>query len=130
MIDKALLIDDDNATNVYHEIIMKESGKISSIDIQTNVDDSIEYLLTTESAPDIIFLDINMPLKNGWDFLDEYESIPSNRRAKVLIVLTTSKNISDEQKALTYKTVDQYCTKPLSKGHIAQLVVRFDRLSF
>ena len=67
-----LLIDDDEPTNIYTRIILEEAGCTDHIHAVHSGREALKYLSETNSRPDIIFLDINMPAMNGWDFLVEY----------------------------------------------------------
>jgi CheY-like chemotaxis protein len=64
--------------------------------------------------PDIIFLDINMPDMDGWDFLAHFKNFPIDARTKCKVVmLTSSIDIFDIRKARVYKEVIDYIIKPL-----------------
>ena len=69
-------VDDDHAINRYHEIILGKVAENLDLSISFHTDpvevmDSFEQQKT--QIPDIIFLDINMPIMNGWDFLNKYQ---------------------------------------------------------
>ena len=71
-----LLIDDDSDDNEYHEIILRKLAITEKIDIAINGVEAIKYLKTKDRVPpELIFLDINMPKMNGWEFLEEYKNI-------------------------------------------------------
>ena len=77
-------------------------------------------------VPDLIFLDINMPAMNGWDFLDQYEKIEGLKdREIVLIMLSSSMYVDDINRAKTYPSVSDYITKPLTAAHLQQIVEKF-----
>jgi CheY-like chemotaxis protein len=114
-----LLIDDSHDDNFFHEreIIKNNSG---SIVVTKNTGmEALEYLKTDKSAcvpPDLIFLDINMPGMNGWEFLQEYNNLSTELQSEaVIIMLTTSDNSDDIAKAKTWDIISDYITKPLTK---------------
>lgn len=115
-----LLIDDDDATNFYHKVIINKVGCAKQIVAVQNGIAAREYLKSTENGnhpkPDFIFLDINMPAMNGWEFLEEYKLLDENQRAKVImIMLTTSLNPADQQKANSISDINGFLRKPLTQ---------------
>jgi len=72
--------------------------------------------------PDMIFLDINMPGMNGWEFLEEYSKLDKQRQSEVIIImLTTSDSPSDKAKAAALDIVADYKTKPLTKEMVHEI---------
>ena len=65
-----------------------------------------------EHLPDVIFLDVNMPIWDGWDFLDEFSKLEISKRPEIYIV-TSSTHSLDLEKAATYPIVSRCLTKPL-----------------
>ncbi len=114
MINKVLLIDDDHSTNVYHEIIIEEAGLSMDVEVCTTVDDAISSIKSSTKSPDLIILDINMPFKSGWDFLKEYGKINAIKRARHLIVLSTTKIPEDIVAMNDHYLIDDFYTKPLT----------------
>ncbi|MDP5230495.1 MAG: response regulator [Cellulophaga sp.] len=87
--------------------------------------DAIKVLINTPAKlPEVIFLDINMPILDGWGFLDEFVLLPIHKIITVNIV-TSSINVLDREKAMTYRFKTQhtltYNTKPLSKEEIQKI---------
>ncbi len=108
-----MLIDDDNASNLYHEIIITEDNLTEELVISNSVNDAIDKLQNMSNPPNLIFLDMNMPLKNAWDFLEEYKNKNLHRGSKI-IILSTTKNPSDVQKAMESQYISGFLTKPLT----------------
>jgi CheY-like chemotaxis protein len=126
-IDCILLIDDDLPTNFLHKIIIRETGLVEKVVAVNSGIEALEYLTKQEDGhyprPDLIFLDINMPAMNGWEFLDEYVRLDSNIKGKILIVmLTTSINPDDEEKAKSIGLINGFLNKPLSSEMLEKII--------
>lgn len=122
MIEKILLVDDDTATNFYHRIILDESGLVKEIVDCLGVDEAMAILRSGEAPPDIIFLDINMPMKTGWDFLEEYKELDASMRAKQVIILSTTRIPSDLERAENNEWVSKFFLKPLTIENVKRLI--------
>ncbi len=109
---KVVFIDDDALTNVLNKKILHALLPEMPIDVYLNVDEAISDLKATPSTHELlIFLDINFPGRGGWEFLDEYIGFSE---ASNVIVLSSSIDNRDREKARSYKSVIDYITKPLS----------------
>lgn len=130
MINSVLLIDDNKSTNFLHTRILKKSGKVGRIESVENALDGLEYLTTAINGgypcPDIIFLDINMPGMNGWEFLEAYRELPKDQRGGIVVVmLTTSLNPDDRERANGIDEINEFEHKPLGMNNFAALVDKY-----
>ena len=119
-----LLVDDDPDDNFYHQIIINEMNIVNHIDIVINGIEAIAYLKKeNQIPPEIIFLDLNMPKMNGWEFLEQYKHLDIAQKAKVLIViLTTSANPDHIKRAKEIQEVTGFETKPLTKELMLEIL--------
>ncbi len=121
-----LLIDDDHASNYYHQYIFNQSELSENIYTVDNLDnlslqlDHINQLNEEEIRPSIIFLDVNMPKYTGFEILEKYIHIftdLSNKGAQ-MYVLTSSNNQRDKLKSKGYEMINGYLEKPLNDQFI------------
>ena len=119
-----LLVDDDEEDNYFHSIVINKLNIVNQIDVANNGLEALSYLKDGKnSLPDVIFLDLNMPKMNGWEFLEEYKLLSPEQKAKVLIViLTTSANPDDIRRAKEMEEVSGFSTKPLSAEFLDKLI--------
>lgn len=120
-----LFIDDDFATNFYHKIIVRDSGLVEKYLFFSSANEALLYFkeqaaLGNPEKPDAIFLDINMPEINGWEFLDLYANT-NNYKSPIYIMLTTSLNPEDQQRAELNPLVCGLKNKPLTAAHLEEL---------
>ncbi len=121
-INSILLIDDDEDDNYFHQLILSEMNVTDNIQIAKNGVEALEILKKYETPPELIFLDINMPKMNGWEFLEEYAKLPSDHKAKAIVaMLTTSQNPADKTKAKDY-SIESFYSKPLTPGMLTEIL--------
>lgn len=127
VLDCIMLIDNNPDDNFYHRrVIMKFNASIAVIVFNSAIG-ALNHLFSGERdliQPKLIFLDINMPGMNGWDFMDVFQADPIHSEKTKIIVLTTSENPDDRLKAMAYTTIADFMTKPLT---IEKLAFVFDR---
>ena len=124
---KFLLIDDDPVTNVINTRIIRRHLSLQVIvftDAFKALDQLKEWSTTRwHEFPDIIFLDINMPQMDGWDFLNEFQKLPDHVHQKCRIVmLTSSIDFSDIKRSKTYSSVTDFISKPLTVDKLNTLL--------
>jgi CheY-like chemotaxis protein len=129
-----LVIDDDEPTNFFNQMIVEQSGCTEKIKVAQSGQEALDYLSTSvelacqdESypCPDLIFLDINMPAMDGWEFLEKYRNLKKERRNQVIVVmLTTSLFTEDMQKAETMPEISGFENKPLTPEKLEKILNR------
>jgi response regulator RpfG family c-di-GMP phosphodiesterase len=125
-----MLIDDNADDNFFHERVIRKSNLAEKIIVKELAQDALDYLVRSKKAdepyPDLIFLDINMPRMNGWEFLEAYAALKKHYESNVVIViLTTSENPDDYRKAMDQEIAIEFCNKPLTKEILANLIDKY-----
>jgi CheY-like chemotaxis protein len=124
-----MLIDDNADDNFFHERVIRKFSYADIILVKQSALDALNYFkkdLLESEYPDLIFLDINMPAMNGWEFLEEFNQLTKvSQRNPIIIMLTTSDNPDDKAKANTYEIVSDFRTKPLTKDMLDSIIQKF-----
>lgn len=116
-----LLVDDDPVTNMLNSRLIQKLQLTSTAEIVTNGKEALEYLrnCSAEAMPDLILLDINMPVMNGFEFMEAYEKeFAADSSCLILMMLTTSANSADLEKARSYQKITEFMSKPLNRAKI------------
>lgn len=122
-----ILIDDDEPTNYLHELIIEESNCTDEVMTFASAEKALEYFesrrIESFFSHQLIFLDINMPRMDGWEFLERFEKLgKSNLGNYKIIMLTTSVNPDDKQKATQHFNVSGFYNKPLTEELLEKLM--------
>ena len=125
-LDKVVLIDDDEVANFIYGKVIANAEISQDITTFQSASDGLDYINRCiegkEKLPQIIFLDINMPVMNGWDFLNEYKKVPTHIRNQInIFMLSSSLYQEDIDKAKSFKEVNDYITKPLTKEKLLEI---------
>lgn len=116
-IDLACIIDDDsihvfgakraiNLANFCNQVLVFNNGKEA-------FDRLSRFFMLGKGIPELILLDINMPVWDGWDFLDEFLKLPKSNDVRIFI-MTSSVDPVDRTKAKSYRQVSNFILKPLT----------------
>lgn len=122
-----LLVDDDKDCNYFHERVLNKMQCVEKIEVAHDGVEALEFLKSIKNKlglkPAIIFLDVNMPKMNGWEFLNEYEKLDEADKAEIIIVmLTSSLNPDDEKKAKSYNCVSGFLNKFLEEESVNKIL--------
>lgn len=122
-----MLIDNNPDDNFYHRRIIAKNQPSITVLVMISANDALIYLRSEEQLvqPDLIFLDINMPGVNGWEFIEQYKGQKSLLYSPLIVMLTTSENPDDRKKALQSGTITYCLTKPLTADMLIDIKSRF-----
>lgn len=124
------IIDDDLVYQFTARKYLEKINAVSNVMIFSNGLEASQYLQhkpsTSEAIPDIIFLDIRMPIMDGFTFLESFKNIKSNISKPITIyMVSSSPESSDREKALAYSEVSEYIIKPLTFDIFKEKVYSF-----
>jgi CheY-like chemotaxis protein len=131
MIDKVICIDDDQITLVLCDLVIKKAGFAKEVLQATNGKEGLTWFSNyfkkngqqNEEPPKVIFLDLNMPVMSGWDFLEDYvmkysDRIPDTR----VVIISSTVNPEDFLRANRYPIVIDFINKPLTTDGLQDLM--------
>jgi CheY-like chemotaxis protein len=119
---EAIIVDDDEILLYLHKRILKVTGFHLAPYTFNQSEKALEFLdhLKSQGKPVVLFLDINMPILNGWDILDHIHQ--ENYNLNIYVVLSTSSvNAVDKIKAKTYPKLIAFIEKPITEESIVEI---------
>ena len=116
-----LLIDDDPIVNMLNRIIIEKSPLQADVTVTTEARKALEQLAAGQINPSLILLDLNMPVMDGWMFLEGYEQLPGESKGTKIIILSSSINPVDIEKAKASSAVTDFFRKPLSIDSVKEI---------
>lgn len=128
-----LLIDDNPAENALHKIFIKKANVCNHVEVAADGRKALDYIIKSGGTnqldfpkPELIFLDINMPTMDGFEFLEEYHKLDGRLKSKaVIIMLTISLNPDDLKRATDTKEISEFQNKPLTIEIVREMVKKY-----
>ncbi|WP_158974718.1 response regulator [Cellulophaga sp. L1A9] len=123
---KIYFVDDDPIFTFISKKLMKEEQFGASIVAFEHGKGAIEALLDCDQKndllPTVIFLDISMPVMNGWEFLDSFQAAPINNKEKIkIVVMSSSINPLEIDMIKNYSVVHDYVVKPITPADLNKI---------
>ena len=120
---RVLLVDDNDIDNFINERIITSSFFSEKVEVKTSAQAALDFLkknaTNADVLPQVIFLDLNMPVMDGFAFLTEFDKMPDNvKKSCKVIVLSSSISPEDINKASTNPFVVKYLNKPLAEKYL------------
>lgn len=121
-----IIIDDSKLDCFIAEKIIRNTGRAGDIKSFTNAANALEYLSTAPAPTDdktIVLLDIQMPVMNGFDFVDAFEKLPAEvTNGYTVYMLSSSINENDLNRVKNYSSIKQFLNKPLTSAALAAIL--------
>ena len=128
--DLLCIIEDDPTHLFITKKMVEMSGLVENIMVYKNGKEAYDKLkaifINSETLPEIILLDLNMPIWDGWQFLDEFTKIPINTKI-IIYILTSSNSEEDKKHAEKYNLDGNYLIKPITLKEIKTILAEIDR---
>ena len=124
--ERVLLIDDNDIDNFINERMITTNNFSSQVTVKSSAESALQYLQenagTETVLPQVIFLDLNMPVMDGFSFLEAYASLPESvKKSCKIVVLSSSISPEDINRASTNPYVIKYINKPLNEKYLEAL---------
>lgn len=120
-----IVIDDSKLDCFIAEKIIQNTGKSKTVKTFQQASDALTYIrgLSEQDGETLIFVDIQMPMMNGFEFVESFETIPADIRSSYSIyMLSSSINENDIAKVKGYSSIKQFVNKPLTASSISLLL--------
>jgi len=130
-VDTICLVDDDDVYQYIMERTIIKKGLANNILKFLDGEEAINFIRdncdNSSVLPDVIFLDLNMPVMDGWDFLKEFLPLKSSIQKKISIfIVTSSVNDPDIQRAETFNIVSGYIIKPITEETLVGILEKVE----
>lgn len=130
-----LLIDDDHINNFIVVSKLKSISLVENIHCVENGDEALSFIKNciesdVNDIPYLIFLDINMPVMDGWEFLTEFEKLDAKNLSKMHIYMVSSSVYTEDiERSKQYPSVKMFISKPLVKEKIEEIILERMKIS-
>jgi CheY-like chemotaxis protein len=125
-----LLVEDDQITTFYVTRMFQKERLDVNLKIASNGQEAINYFISTmtdtSAKPSLIFLDLNMPVMDGWEFLEEMKKLDAAQLSGTHVAIcTSSDSFHDIEKANAYSVVKEYITKPMNTDILINMINKY-----
>jgi CheY-like chemotaxis protein len=126
---RVLLIDDDDIFHLIHTKLLKASGFAAEVVSASNGKHALQLLQSCETLPDVILVDLNMPVMDGFCFIEAFNQLEIKGKENIFVsILSSSRHAKDIERAESLG-VNYYLSKPLDLTTLANEMANFERRS-
>ena len=124
---KACIVDDDPIVIFGMKLMLKQMGMVQDTEVWNDGQQALDGLKALvdkgEALPEVLFLDLTMPVMDGWGFLDALSAadLPGKEQMKIY-VLSSSINPVDKERALNKKEVEDFISKPIREERLKEIL--------
>ncbi|WP_109299145.1 response regulator [Aquimarina sp. AU474] len=120
-----LLVDDSKATNFFNKTIIEKIACVEEIVMAENGHDALHHI-QTGIVPEVIFLDINMPVMNGWEFMTQYQNLENKYKGSIIVLmLGTALNDEEKKKAEDILEIKEFQEKMLNTEAVKNILTKY-----
>ncbi|MDH5397323.1 MAG: response regulator [Cyclobacteriaceae bacterium] len=134
-LNKILIIDDNEIDQYITKSVIELAGIGDVTDVESNVSEALYYLQQCidqgNPLPDLLLIDIHMPILNGWDFLTEYRKFTfDSGKEPVLIMFSSSINKNDRKHVVEFTEIAEFIEKPITVEKFQMIVEKHFNASY
>lgn len=127
IVQNICLIDDDDIFHFITQKVIERTGIVKNIRVFCNGLEAIQFIESAltfkEELPDVILLDLSMPIMDGWEFLEEFIYLKPKLGKKIVIYIVTSSNDpADILKAKSISEVTDFIIKPVTESKFVEMI--------
>jgi CheY-like chemotaxis protein len=120
-----LLVDDDKTTNFLNQLLLNDLGITQQVLTAENGQEALRVIreqCESNNCPALILLDVNMPVMNGFEFLEAYAALDSSSKQSTIVIMLTTSLHPRDVKRLTGMPIQGFLNKPLTKAMVQELI--------
>ena len=124
MVKNVLLVDDDKISNFINSKVLSRTGIVKELHTVMNGKEALDHINKsgTKWSPDVIFVDLNMPVMDGFQFIEAFSKLDHSKTDKVRIVIVTSSEDPEDMKRARSLGVKDYLVKPMKEADILRIL--------
>ncbi|MCW4467574.1 response regulator [Flavobacterium sp. MFBS3-15] len=120
-----MLIDDNKIDNFFHERVIRKCDAATHIIPKGSAIEALAHCQNGEMLPDIIFLDVNMPGMNGWEFIAEFSKLPLHQKCLIVVMTNDYDEPEDEALEAVQGIFHDFRPKPVTQEMLEEVIAKY-----